>query len=141
MDESSRGHGDTTDGEREPLSPAMGLSGLSGLSARFNEDDGQKSGPVSGGEEYFDKMSYGRASVASDRSNGKAGGGDDDNLRREYEFKIATMQSKIAGLERDLGSADERGKRGADGEVRVRQLEDELVEFRRVSSIYHGLAL
>jgi hypothetical protein len=119
--------------------------GLSGLSARLrDEDDGGEP------EDYFDKMSLGRASVASDRSgrfpsNGGSGRGsamggagvgsgeEQEKLRRDYEYKIATMQSKIAGLERDLGGKGDRDKqREAEGEERVRVMEEELVGLRKV---------
>jgi len=129
MDERDRSRERDTDGESSALSPPMGLTGLSGLSARFKTDDDE---PRNSGDDYFEKMSYGRASVASDRSNSKMGGGEDgDKLRRDYEFKIATMQSRIAGLERDLENADERHKSSKDEGARVRQLEEELSEFRR----------
>lgn len=127
-------------------SPPMGLSGLSGLSARLRErtgpgdedDEDNWSGPGKSGEEYYDKMSFGRASVASDRSvgysgivrSGSTGGGvggssssnirasktggvveDMEGVRRDYEFKIATMQGRIATLERELEDAEERERR------------------------------
>lgn len=125
------------------------LGGLSGLSARLrgvevDEDDG--GGGARSGDDYYDKMSIGRTSVQSDRSNGNtgitsrmaagrasAGGDEQEKLRRDYEYKIATMQSKIAGLERDLGNADERENKWAEGEERVRQMEEELVGLRKAS--------
>lgn len=129
MDERDRSRERDTDGESSAMSPPMGLTGLSGLSARFKTDDDE---PRNSGDDYFEKMSYGRASVTSDRSNSKMGGGEDgDRLRRDYEFKIATMQSKIAGLERELENADERHQSSKDEGARVRQLEEELSEFRR----------
>ncbi|KDQ55017.1 hypothetical protein JAAARDRAFT_195904 [Jaapia argillacea MUCL 33604] len=119
-----------------------GLSGLSGLSARLgtgggdDEDDGGARGPrmssgVRSGEDYFDRMSFGRASVASDRSFGGGAGGrtEEEAIRREYEFKIATMQTKISSLERDL--EDEREKSREQGVEKVLQLEAELDSFRR----------
>jgi hypothetical protein len=92
-------------------------------------------------EDYFDKLSFGRAaSAASDRSNTGTRGGrtsvandDHEKLRRDYEFKIATMQSRITGLERDLSDADDIAKKWKDGEERVRLLEEELAVLRRVS--------
>jgi protein SPA2 len=141
----------TLDGEADTnlyASPLAGsaspLGGLSGLSARLRadeDDEGQMSGGNRSGEDYFDKMSFGRAaSAASDRSIGaRVGGGrssvtNEDHLRREYEYKLATMQSKITGLERDLSDADERVKKSKMSEERVRQMEEELSGLRRVSS-------
>jgi hypothetical protein len=135
MDDRERSQERDTDGEHDVMSPAIGLSGLS---ARFKQDDddtsgGVRSGSTMGGDDYYDKISFGRVSVASDRSTSKMGGDDEDRLRREYEFKIATMQNRIAGLERDLENVDERRKITADGEARVKQMEEELIEFRKVS--------
>lgn len=65
----------------------------------------------------------GRASVA----------GDDDRVRKEYEFKIATMQSRITSLERDLEDVQDREQKWLDGETRVRTMEQELGDLRRVS--------
>jgi hypothetical protein len=79
-------------------------------------------------------------------------------MRREYEYKIATMQNRIAGLERDLGGKGERERerergererverekmrereireregRLVEAEERVRVMEEELLGLRRVS--------
>ncbi|THG98490.1 hypothetical protein EW145_g7419 [Phellinidium pouzarii] len=143
---------------RSPRLEAGVLGGLSGLSARLRdrpvEEDDEDGWPGAGrsGEEYFDKLSFGRASVASDRSMGisqssrtsafintgrmsKTGGSFDadlESLRREYEYKIATMQNRLAGLERSLEDAEERERRlklsVEDGKVEV--LEEELKAFR-----------
>ena len=123
-----------TDGEQE-ASPMVG--GLNGLSARLKHvDDGDSSpmrnGVPSTGEDYFDRVTYGRTSVASDRSASRIPGEEEERIRREYEYKIATMQNKIAGLERDLVDAGEKGRSNADGNARAAQLEQELNEFRRV---------
>lgn len=150
--------GEDTDGE-DLRSPKIALGGLSGLTARLRgaSVDEEGGGTRSGGEDYYDKMSLGRASVGSDRSTGvpvaglrlnsNARGEDAEKMRREYEYKIATMQSRIAGLERDLGgAADERDARSdlhreerergeskvKEGEERVRAMEEELVGLRRV---------
>ncbi|OCH92044.1 hypothetical protein OBBRIDRAFT_774139 [Obba rivulosa] len=140
---------DTDDGERSP--PPGGLAGLSALSARLQADADDDDGAGRSGEDYYDKMSFGRASVASDRSTGVSGigarmlgggrvsvgggggggGEDSERLRREYEFKIATMQNRIAGLEREVEDAQQREQKWAESEERVRALEDELEEFRR----------
>ena len=126
-----------TDGEQES-SPMVG--GLNGLSARLKQVDGEDSPPMrngipSAGEDYFDRTSYGRTSVASDRSIPRIAAEEEEKIRREYEYRIATMQNKIAGLERDLEDACEKGRNNADGNVRAAQLEQELSEFRRVRLI------
>lgn len=122
-----------TDGELE--SPLVS-GGLNGLSARLKqvdeEDPPMRTGVPSSGEEYFERMSYGRTSVASDRSASKIPGEEEEKIRREYEYKIATMQNRIAGLERDLEDAGEKGRSNADGNARAAQLEQELNEFRKV---------
>jgi protein SPA2 len=57
-------------------------------------------------------------------------GEDQEKMRRDYEYKIATMQSRIQGLELDLRNAEDQGRRM--GEERVRQMEEELDSLRRV---------
>lgn len=155
-----------TDGEgltdAEPSSARsapLEIGGLSGLSARLRDRNGEEddedgwSGQNRSGEEYYDKMSFGRASVASDRSssalttsrtagNGNTGrlsksvgnGDDVEALRREYEFKIATMQNRLAGLERELEDAEERERRmrEAAGEEKMNALENEVKKLREV---------
>ncbi|EPQ54975.1 hypothetical protein GLOTRDRAFT_76278 [Gloeophyllum trabeum ATCC 11539] len=118
--------GETDDpGPRSP--PGIGLGGLSGLTARLrdaDEDEEEETVSRGGKEDYYDRMSFGRASVASDRSaGGRAGREDEERIRREYEYKIATMQNRITGLERELESSG--------GEDRVRQMEGELDQLRR----------
>ncbi|OJA12851.1 hypothetical protein AZE42_02429 [Rhizopogon vesiculosus] len=105
---------DTTDGEHESWDQRAALGGLSGLSARLksaqSEDDDM--GDVRSDE--YDKVSLGRASVTSDRSIGgpkvagqaSVTGDEQERLRRDYEFKIATMQNRITSLERDLDQRD-----------------------------------
>lgn len=125
-----------TEGEMDEMrNPVPGFGGLSGLSARLQADeegDEGNSGTRSN-DDYFEKLSFGRASVTSDRSAGgrMMGGrasvaGEDERIRREYEFKIATMQTRITGLERDLEDA-------LQGDEKVRLMETELEELRRVS--------
>ena len=153
--EHSRGGTDAEMDEVAPLSPpSAGLGGLSGLTARLqaataeDDDEGALSGGGNKSDDYYDKMSFGRASVASDRSTGGmaavrfggrssvtggAGGEEGEKIRREYEFRIATMQTRITGLERDLEDAQLREQKWAESEERVRTMEDELEELRRVS--------
>lgn len=150
--EQSRGNTDI-EADDIPHSPP-GVGGLSGLSARLqsvNNEDDDNNGNKS--EDYFDKMSFGRASVASDRSGGmgivagvagaaaaasrmggrsSVGGEEGERIRREYEFKVATMQSRITGLERDLEDSQLREQKWAESEERVRAMEMELEELRLV---------
>ncbi|THH02281.1 hypothetical protein EW026_g544 [Hermanssonia centrifuga] len=144
--------GTDREGDVSPRSPTTGLGGLSGLSARLKavDNDEDDEGVMSGagnrsGEDYFDKMSYGRASVASDRSAGGAigsrmmagrmsvGGEEGERIRREYEYKIATMQKRLTGLERDLEDAQLREQKWAESEERVRTMEAELEELRQLA--------
>jgi hypothetical protein len=165
-DRSQELRGDTdgegvTEGDMDATrSPPIGLTGLSGLSARLRDRSGDEeeeewSGTGKSGEEYYDKMSFGRASVASDRSysgigrsastggtprGGKAAAGtseDTEGVRREYEFKIATMQNRIAGLERELEDAEERARRATEtaGEERLGELEAELRTYKDVRDL------
>jgi len=149
-----------TDGEPDSASDypssSLGLrsppAGLNGLSARLKgvDDDDDDEGVISGaggksGDDYYDKISFGRGSAASDRSTGATGitsrmatgrasvTEDQEKMRRDYEYKIATMQTQITNLQRDLGDAGERDRKWQDGEARVRQMEEELVGLRRVS--------
>ncbi|KIK80426.1 hypothetical protein PAXRUDRAFT_833539 [Paxillus rubicundulus Ve08.2h10] len=143
-----------TEGEHEHESAPMG--GLSGLSARLrsqvmgdvmDDDDG---GGARSGDDYFDKVSLGRASVTSDRSaagasrmlGGRASGlGDEhERLRREYEFKIATMQSRIVTLERDHGNTEQREQELRESQQRIKLLEGEIDGFRRRAE-EHGSAM
>ncbi|KAI0687108.1 hypothetical protein BC835DRAFT_1287053 [Cytidiella melzeri] len=138
-----------------PSSPSGGLGGLSALTARLQAvsvEDDETSGNKS--EDYFDKMSFGRASVSSDRSGGmgmvaglaggaaaatrmggrsSVGGEEGERIRREYEFKVATMQTRITGLERDLEDAQLREQKWAESEERVRTMENELEELRQLA--------
>jgi hypothetical protein len=132
------------------------LAALSGLSARLRdvavEDDGggNESGARSG-EDYFDKMSFGRASASSDRSpsnlaRGVAAGRDSaaaaaaaataaaeqERMRSDYEYRIAKMQSQLTTLQRDLSKSEARERIWTEGEARARQMEEELRGLRRV---------
>ncbi|OJT10034.1 hypothetical protein TRAPUB_13486 [Trametes pubescens] len=139
-------------GEQSPRSPPVGgLGGLSGLSARLqaadgdDDDGGASGGGGRSGDDFYDRSSYGRQSAASDRSAGAGigarmmgGGGrtsvageEQERIRRDYEFKIATMQARITGLERDLEDVQDREQKWVDGEQRVRAMEQELNELRR----------
>jgi len=127
---------DTIDGEHEHWDQRGPVGGLNGLSARLRnvhtEDD--DTGDVRSDE--YDKVSLGRASVTSDRSIGgsrmpsgqtSVTGDEQERLRRDYEFRIATMQSRITSLERDLQ------QRELDAQQTTRRLEEELEGFRKAS--------
>ncbi|KAH7921276.1 hypothetical protein BV22DRAFT_1038847 [Leucogyrophana mollusca] len=139
-----------TDGEHESgeysnqRSPLAGLNGLSARLRGADVDEDEGGGGTRSGDDYYDKVSLGRTSVTSDRSAGavgigsrmmggrvSVGGEEHERLRRDYEFKIATMQSRIAGLERDLGNSEQREQQWIDGQKRMRQLEEELDGFRK----------
>ncbi|KAI0042955.1 hypothetical protein FA95DRAFT_1524753 [Auriscalpium vulgare] len=117
--------------------------GLSGLAQRLRGTEDDEPGLRSGGDEYFDKMSFGRGSVASDRSakgapgagvGGRASAGasvEEERMRRDYEYRIATMQNKIAGLEREVEDREEWERKAQESNDRVSQLEEELNEVRR----------
>lgn len=137
------------EGVRSPQSPPIGLGGLGNrLRGQIVEDEDEDEENMSGarsGEEYYDQMSFGRVSVASDRSLGtgaprtntrssKTSGENVEGLRRDYEFKLATMQSRITGLERELEDAGERERRLREvaSEDKVAKLEIELKALTEV---------
>lgn len=137
MDEDHGTEDGASVGFKSPVSASAGLGGLSALSSMGNHRTDRESDDDMGGgrseSDYYDK-SFGRTSVASDKPtrNGSRGGrtsnaGADDRLRRDYELKIATMQSKINGLEGDVAA------RKAESEDRVKALTRELDLLRSVS--------
>lgn len=129
-----------TDGEND-----TSLLGLSGLSARLKSQGDLDDDGVRSGDDYFDKVSLGRASVTSDRSAGGAahlgsramggrasvGGDEAERLRRDYEFKIVAMQNRIATLERDLANSQQREELLQESQQRMRLLEEEIDGFRK----------
>jgi protein SPA2 len=125
------------DGDGEPDEVE---GGLGALARRLVQDPDTDGGGRS--DDYYDKMSFGRTSVASDRS-ARVGGGrvsaalneDHERMRREYEFRIATMQTRIAGLEREIEDGDVRARQHEQSDQRVKQLGDELDKLRRVCSV------
>lgn len=128
-----------------PLASRSPPAGLMGLNARLKEVEAEDEAMAAGnrsGDELFDK--YGRSSVDSARSSGGGMGSrlmkantntvdDREKMRREYEFKIATMQTQITTMQRDLDDAAEHEKRRRESEARVRQLDEELAGLRQVS--------
>jgi hypothetical protein len=60
-----------------------------------------------------------------------------EKMRRDYEFKVATMQTQITNQQRDLAEAAENEKKRKESEYRVRQLDEELLGLRQVRSLSH----
>lgn len=138
------------DSASEYPSPMMNsqssLVGLSGLTARLKgvEDDNELAAGNKSGDDLYDK--YGHSSVDSTRSLGNNASNirmasvrttapeDEEKLRRDYEYKIATMQTQITNLQRDLGDNAELEKKRKESESRVKQLEEELASIHQVSS-------
>jgi hypothetical protein len=123
------------DGEADELE-----GGLGALARRLGQDPDTDGGARS--DDYYDKISFGRTSVASDRSARGVGGRasaapneEGEKMRRDYEFRIATMQSRIAGLERGIEDSDVRARQFEQSDQRIDQLEDDLDKFRRVSFV------
>ncbi|RXW21310.1 hypothetical protein EST38_g4543 [Candolleomyces aberdarensis] len=135
--------GDDSASEYPGMSPRSPPSGLNGLSSRLREiqDDDDIDPSSSGnksGDDFYDK--YGRSSVNSDRSSNQIPGrmasrasvnDEQEKLRRDYEYKIATMQSQITSLQRDLEDSADTANKWKDAEARVQQLESELESVRR----------
>ncbi|KAG9120557.1 component of the polarisome [Ceratobasidium sp. 392] len=106
-DDPARRPGSDEDPSRHSKKPSQGglnALGFSLLSTPLSptSDDGAVPNGLNGRatSDYYEKMSFGRASVTSSQG----GGGERRNteiedVRREYEFKIATMQSKLSALE------------------------------------------
>jgi hypothetical protein len=123
------------------------LVGLSGLSARLKgvEDDDELVAGNKSGDDLYDK--YGRSSVDSTRSTGNNASNvrmasvrstvpeDQEKLRLDYEYKIATMQTQITNLHRDLADNAEHEKKRKESESRVKQLEEELASINQVRSL------
>ncbi|KAF8331355.1 uncharacterized protein EI90DRAFT_2972490 [Cantharellus anzutake] len=113
-----------------------GLNALSqGLlgSSRSEDEEGTMS-ERRAGSDYYEKLSFGRTSVASDVS-GKGGRTrqsleDAEKLRSDYEFKIATMQTRMASLE---GALTDSARIKAEDVERIRQLETELALMKESS--------
>ncbi|EJD46966.1 hypothetical protein AURDEDRAFT_113582 [Auricularia subglabra TFB-10046 SS5] len=99
-----------------------------------SDEMGSKDGLINKDEGgYYDNnTSYGgsQSSPGVSRSNTLAStrdGGDSERLRRDYEFKIATMQNKLSALETE---AAEALRQRDESEDMVQKLSDELEELR-----------
>ncbi|THH29548.1 hypothetical protein EUX98_g4654 [Antrodiella citrinella] len=141
-----RSRGTDTEGDDDLRSPTTGgFSGLNALSARLQatnadveeeEEGGRSSGAgVRSGDDYYDKA-YGRASVTSDRSAGRGGrtsvnGEEHEKVKREYEFRLATMQQRMAGVEQELTDARAMNADASYSEDRIKALEIELEDLRQ----------
>ncbi|KAG8701852.1 component of the polarisome [Ceratobasidium sp. 395] len=139
---------------KKPSQGGLNALGFSLLSTPLSptSDDGALPNGLNGraASDYYEKMSFGRASVSSSQG---GGGGERRNteiedVRREYEFKIATMQSKLSALEDKARSEGERARtlendaRGAtdrerelrrtlsERDAEIRKLDGELVRVR-----------
>ncbi|KAG8703773.1 component of the polarisome [Ceratobasidium sp. 395] len=139
---------------KKPSQGGLNALGFSLLSTPLSptSDDGALPNGLNGraASDYYEKMSFGRASVSSSQG---GGGGERRNteiedVRREYEFKIATMQSKLSALEDKARSESERARtlendaRGAtdrerelrrtlsERDAEIRKIDGELVRVR-----------
>ncbi|KAG8752017.1 component of the polarisome, partial [Ceratobasidium sp. 423] len=119
--------GDRNGHTKKPSQGGLNALGFNLLSAPMSptSDDGTPINGLNGrtNSDYYEKMSFGRASVTSSQGGGGGGEkrGEVEEIRRDYEFKIATMQSKMA-------SYDEKSRGDAE---RIRTLEGELRDVRR----------
>ena len=130
-------------GLMSPRSPPGGLSALSSRLRDVQDEDenDQAMGGNKSGDDYYDK--FGRASVSSDRSMNNPTGhhrgasrasiaDEQEKLRRDYEYKIATMQNQIASLQREVADSSQAVAKWKEAEARVQQLEDELDNLQHV---------
>ncbi|SRR6266851_5496487 len=125
------------DGDGETDQVEGGLGALARRLVQDRQDPDTDGGARS--DDYYDKISFGRTSVASDRSargfTGRASTApneEGEKMRRDYEFRIAKMQSRIVNLEREIEDGDVRARQLGQSDQRIKQLEDELDKFRRV---------
>ncbi|KAF5351618.1 hypothetical protein D9756_007499 [Leucocoprinus leucothites] len=141
----TRGGAYNTDGEPDsasdyPMSPRSPPAGLGGLAARLRsvegdeDEDGNISGHggKSGGEEF-----YGRSSVGSERGGSGLGmrmrgslSEDQEKMRRDYEYKIATMQQQISNLTRELEAKGDVERKRKEEDVKLQAKVEELENLR-----------
>ncbi|KAG9088464.1 component of the polarisome [Ceratobasidium sp. 370] len=101
---------------KKPSQGGLNALGFSLLSTPLSptSDDGAAPNGLNGRatSDYYEKMSFGRASVTSSQGGGGAErrNTEVEDVRREYEFKIATMQNKLAALEDKARSESERAR-------------------------------
>ncbi|KZT51608.1 hypothetical protein CALCODRAFT_487776 [Calocera cornea HHB12733] len=127
FDDPSHAHGRTS-GSGEDSSAL-----LSPRTEERTDEDGVSTASR-GVSEFYDKMSYGRASVASSAAVGKRADRESvevEKLRREYEFKVATMNNRIQSLEAELGEVT----RSRDGSVQQLQaVREEVAKVRDLAN-------
>ncbi|KAK7045688.1 component of the polarisome [Paramarasmius palmivorus] len=124
-----------------PMSPPSGLGGLGGLTSRLRGIDDDDDNTKSGDDYYDNRRSISRTSLNSERSATgissrlpgarASASADQEKIRRDYELKLATMQTQISSLQRDLGDAQQSDSKLKESERRVMQMEEELVSVRR----------
>ena len=102
--------------------------GLGALAGRLSQDPDTDGGTRS--DDYYDKISFGRASVASHRSarvvTGRVSAApneDSEKVGRDYEFRIAKVQSRIVTLGREIEDGDVRARQLEQSDQRIKQLE------------------
>lgn len=149
-----RGGTYATDGEPDsasdypsPMSPRSPPAGLGGLAARLrnvegdDDDDGSTSvhGRRSRGEEY-----YSRLSVSLDRAVSGLGmrmrsslSEEQEKMKRDYEYKIATMQNQISNLTRDLEASVEMERKRKKEEATLKARIEELESLHWVSLFFN----
>ncbi|PPQ98392.1 hypothetical protein CVT24_004071 [Panaeolus cyanescens] len=127
-----------------PLSARSPPAGLGGLAARLASVEAEDSDMANEGRNPADDY-FGRASVDSTRSANLRGNPNDarggsrasvaaeetEKMKRDYEYKIARMQTEITTLQREVADGAEAERRRLESEARVRQLEDELASVRQ----------
>lgn len=114
-EDTARRTGSDEDVGRHSKKPSgLNALGFSLLSTPLSptSDDGAAPNGLNGRatSDYYEKMSFGRASVTSSQG---GGGGERRNteiedVRKDYEFKIATMQNRIAAMENEARLAADR---------------------------------
>ncbi|KAH7873105.1 uncharacterized protein C8R40DRAFT_1113973 [Lentinula edodes] len=123
---------DSASNYASPMSPNSPAVGLSGLSAKLKTDEHEDGPSTRSGDDFYNKpLFYGRNSANSDRSvnaySNRMGGRasvveENEKMRRDYEFRIATMQTQISNLQRDLGDSPQTQFKLSESEMRVRVL-------------------
>ncbi|KAL7412917.1 hypothetical protein BDY24DRAFT_391588 [Mrakia frigida] len=85
-----------------------------------------------GGGEYYDRMSFGSATSRARGNTGAGGGGNWDRereeLKREYEYRIANLTGKLGVLEGGVESAKEAEGREREGRERAERDMDAVKE-------------